>query len=100
VRTDTSAGRYSSAIVSRRLWSVPELRSAELSDLSFGRCACRAADLELRTVLVGMTVNDQRVELSDVPQGACDVCGARVYKAAILHGMEEAMRGRGSDQTG
>jgi hypothetical protein len=41
-----------------------------------------------------MTVRGERVVLSDLPQGACPVCGSRVYKAVTLEGIEAVMRGR------
>jgi hypothetical protein len=40
-----------------------------------------------------MTVDDEVVLLADVPQGACPICGSRVYKAGVLAGIEAVMRG-------
>jgi hypothetical protein len=40
-----------------------------------------------------MTVGDdaEPIVLADVPQGACPVCGSRVYKAAMLERVEGLM---------
>jgi hypothetical protein len=40
-----------------------------------------------------MTVGGERIVLTDVPQGACPLCGSRVYKAGVLEGIEALMRG-------
>jgi YgiT-type zinc finger domain-containing protein len=58
----------------------------------FGRCPCSGI-YEKRTVEVRMTVAGEVVVLSDVPQGACPLCGSRVYKSAVLREIERAMRG-------
>lgn len=41
-----------------------------------------------------MTVDENQIVLSHVPQGACPVCGSRVYKAAELQAIESVMKGR------
>lgn len=38
-------------------------------------------------------VGDEPVVLKNVPQGACPVCGSRVYKAQILERIEASLRG-------
>ena len=40
-----------------------------------------------------MTVNGKVVVLTDVPQGACPLCGSRVYKAEVLERIESLMKG-------
>jgi hypothetical protein len=40
-----------------------------------------------------MTVDGRAEVLTDVPQGACPVCGSRVYKAGVLETIEAFMRG-------
>jgi YgiT-type zinc finger domain-containing protein len=59
---------------------------------AFGRCPCGGV-YEPRVVEVRMTVGGEAVVLSDVPQGACPVCGSRIYKAAVLEEIEAVMRG-------
>ena len=49
----------------------------------YGKCPC-SGQYENRSVEVRMTVNDKRIVLDDIPQGACPVCGSRVYKAEQL----------------
>ena len=60
----------------------------------FGMCPCGGALFERRAVEVRMTVGDDQVVLTDVAQGACPVCGSRVYKAAVLESIEALMHGR------
>jgi hypothetical protein len=59
----------------------------------YGRCPCGGV-YERRFVEVRMTVADEPVHLQDVPQGACPLCGSRVYKANVLESIESVMRGR------
>ncbi len=40
-----------------------------------------------------MTVAGKAVVLSNVPQGACPLCGSRVYKAEVLERIEALMKG-------
>jgi hypothetical protein len=40
-----------------------------------------------------MTVGGDTIVIPDVPQGACPVCGSRVYKARVLEEIEATMRG-------
>jgi hypothetical protein len=42
-----------------------------------------------------MTVDEQVILLENVPQGACPLCGSRVYKAQVLESIERVMVGRG-----
>jgi hypothetical protein len=35
-----------------------------------------------------MTVRGEPVVLTDVPQGACPICGSRVYKTEVLERIE------------
>jgi YgiT-type zinc finger domain-containing protein len=58
---------------------------------AFGGCAC-GGTFEDRVVTVTMTVHDERIVLDDVPQGACPVCGSRVYKLAVLGRIEGLMK--------
>jgi YgiT-type zinc finger domain-containing protein len=58
----------------------------------FGRCACGGV-YERRTVEVRMTVGGETIVIPDVPQGACPLCGSRVYKARVLEEIEAIMRG-------
>jgi YgiT-type zinc finger domain-containing protein len=57
----------------------------------YGRCPCSGA-YENRHVEVRMTVNEKVVVLTNVPQGACQVCGSRVYKAEVLERIETLMK--------
>jgi hypothetical protein len=47
-----------------------------------------------------MTVEGERVQLDMVPQGACPVCGSRVYKAGVIEAVEAMMRGRPTQGSG
>ena len=58
---------------------------------AFGGCPCGGA-FEDRAVTVTMTVHDEKIVLDDVPQGACPVCGSRVYKLAVLGRIEGLMK--------
>lgn len=40
-----------------------------------------------------MTVNNKVVVLTNVPQGACPLCGSRVYKPEVLERIESLMKG-------
>ncbi len=59
----------------------------------YGTCPC-TGKYESRTVEVRMTVGGKAVVLSDVPQGACPLCGSRVYKAEVLERIESLMHQR------
>lgn len=62
--------------------------------MEYGRCPC-GGTYEHRHVEVRMTVADGRlVTLSDVPQGACRLCGSRVYKVHILDSIETLWHSR------
>ena len=53
----------------------------------YGKCPC-GGSYSAAAVEVHMTIGGKPVALSDVPQGRCPSCGARVYKAAILESIE------------
>jgi hypothetical protein len=72
---------------------VPSVRTVALPPPSdYGRCPCGGV-YDNRVVEVRMTVGDKPIVLTDVPQGACPLCGSRVYKAGVLEGIEALMRG-------
>ena len=59
----------------------------------YGSCPC-GGKYESRMVEVTIKgVGDEPVVLKNVPQGACPVCGSRVYKAQILERIEASLRG-------
>lgn len=60
--------------------------------LDYGRCPCTGL-YERRYVEVRMNVGGKRVVLTAVPQGACQRCGSRVYKADVLQRIELLMKG-------
>jgi YgiT-type zinc finger domain-containing protein len=63
----------------------------------WGVCPC-GGRYENRLVEVNMTVEGQKVTLTDVPQGACPNCGSRVYKAEMLARIEGAMKNEPLDR--
>ena len=64
----------------------------ETAHPQYGRCPCSGV-YESRHVEVRMTPNHRdALVVTDVPQGACPVCGSRVYKAAVLCDIERLMR--------
>jgi YgiT-type zinc finger domain-containing protein len=58
----------------------------------YGRCPCSGA-YERKFVEVRMKVQGKVVVLTQVPQGACPMCGSRVYKADVLQRIELLMKG-------
>jgi len=60
--------------------------------LDYGRCPCSGV-YERRFVEVKMNVSGKLVVLTAVPQGACLMCGSRVYKADVLQRIELLMKG-------
>ncbi len=60
--------------------------------LDYGRCPCSGV-YERRFVEVRMNVSGKMVVLTAVPQGACLMCGSRVYKADVLQRIELLMKG-------
>lgn len=60
--------------------------------LDYGRCPCSGV-YERRFVEVRMNVSGKLVVLTAVPQGACLMCGSRVYKADVLQRIELLMKG-------
>ncbi len=61
--------------------------------LDYGTCPC-TGNYEKRSVEVRMTVEGKIVVLNDVPQGACQLCGSRVYKTDLLEYIEATMKRR------
>ena len=59
--------------------------------VSYGECPW-GGHYEARSVEVRITAHDGTIIISDVPQGACPNCGARVYKVAVLERIEAVMR--------
>lgn len=47
-----------------------------------------------------MAVGSRTVVLTAVPQGACPVCGSRVYKPEVLERLEGLMKGGRYDRRG
>lgn len=60
---------------------------------SYGTCPC-SGTYEHRYVDVRFTVGDEVVVLESVAQGACPLCGSRVYKNEVIEDIEATMRGR------
>lgn len=58
----------------------------------YGRCPC-TGQYETRFVEVRINVASKVVVLTNVPQGACRLCGSRVYKAEVLERIESLMKG-------
>jgi YgiT-type zinc finger domain-containing protein len=63
----------------------------------WGRCPC-GGQYEHRLIEVNMTVEGRRITLTDVPQGACPICGSRVYKAETLARIEGVMKNETLDR--
>jgi YgiT-type zinc finger domain-containing protein len=63
----------------------------------YGRCPCSGV-YENRLVEVRMTVGGKVVVLTNVPQGACPLCGSRVYKTEVLERIESLMKGMKYDK--
>lgn len=59
--------------------------------VEYGECPC-GGKYESRVVEVRMTVQGENIVLSDVPQGACPICGSRVYKTDVLERIESLMK--------
>lgn len=68
----------------------------EFLSTEYGRCPC-TGEYENRAVEVRMTVGSEVVVLNDVPQGACPLCGSRVYKAEVLERIEALFHQRELD---
>jgi hypothetical protein len=65
--------------------------------VEYGRCPC-GGTYDHRWVEVRMQVPDgEPIVQTNVPQGACQTCGSRVYKAQILDLLETMWHRRGSD---
>jgi hypothetical protein len=52
--------------------------------IDYGKYPCTGT-YENRTVEVRMTVRGEPVVLGNVPQGACPICGSRVYGPAAVY---------------
>jgi hypothetical protein len=59
--------------------------------IDYGRCPC-SGRYEQRRVEVRMTVAGKVIVLTDLPQGACPICGSRVYKTEVLERIEAVMK--------
>jgi hypothetical protein len=64
---------------------------ASLSEVEYGKCPC-GGRFENREVEVRFATFNPPIVLSRVPQGACPICGSRVYKAQVLEYIECLMR--------
>jgi hypothetical protein len=64
----------------------------EYAKRDYGRCPC-TGQYEGRAVEVRMNVQGKVVVLTEVPQGACPMCGSRVYKSEVLERIESLMKG-------
>ena len=62
-------------------------------EIEYGRCPCTGV-IERRTVEVRLNVNGKIIVLTGVPQGACPMCGSRVYKPEVLEQIEAMMKGK------
>ena len=58
-----------------------------LLEWRYGRCPCSGIYAQ-RRVEVRITIAGSVLVLTDVAQGACPLCGSRVYKAEILQALE------------
>lgn len=59
----------------------------------YGTCPC-GGNYEERSVQIRMTVGDKPIVFYDASQGACSLCGSRVYKADLLEYIEATMKGK------
>ncbi len=66
--------------------------------IDYGKCPCGGV-YENRQVEVRMHVGGKAQVLKDVPQGACPVCGSRVYKTEVLEKLESLMKGESQSAT-
>ena len=62
-------------------------------EYEYGPCGC-GSYFEHRWVEVSTVVAEERVVLTDVPQGACPSCGSRVFKAEILEMIDAIVAGQ------
>ncbi|HVG54579.1 MAG TPA: hypothetical protein VM846_09130 [Vicinamibacterales bacterium] len=61
--------------------------------IEFGKCPCGGGPYREQAVKVRSTTPGRSFEMTDVPQGACDTCGSRVYKLDTLWRIEAVMQG-------
>jgi YgiT-type zinc finger domain-containing protein len=64
--------------------------------VQYGKCPCTGT-YENRTVEVRINVGGEAVVLENVPQGACPLCGSRVYKTEVLERIEALFHQREID---
>jgi YgiT-type zinc finger domain-containing protein len=64
--------------------------------IQYGKCPCTGR-YENRAVEIRMTVGGKSVVLKNIPQGACPLCGSRVYKTEVLERVEALMHQRELD---
>lgn len=57
----------------------------------YGRCPCSGV-YDHRSVEVRLNVQGKVVVLTNIPQGACPLCGSRVYKPEVLERIETLMK--------
>jgi hypothetical protein len=55
--------------------------------VEYGKCPC-GGKYESRVVEVRMMAHGEKIVLTDAPQGACPICGSRVYKTDVLERIE------------
>ncbi|HEY3201332.1 MAG TPA: hypothetical protein VGK55_12360 [Actinomycetes bacterium] len=66
------------------------MATSEITD--FGRCSC-SGEISLRWVEVQFSrPAGEPAMLGNVPQGRCEVCGSRYYRASTLQWIELAFR--------
>ena len=74
------------------MWGIlPASMRIDYGRFDYGRCPC-TGQYEHRFVEVRMTVSARVVVLTNIPQGACPMCGSRVYKAEVLERIESLMQ--------
>jgi len=59
----------------------------------YGKCPCGGV-YQRKLVDVTATVQGESATMTDVPQGACPMCGSVVYKTITLEEVEAFVRGR------
>lgn len=61
-------------------------------EFAYGTCPC-GGKYQSRTVDVTIKrVGGESVVLQNIPQGACPICGSRVYKSQVLRRIEAVVR--------
>jgi hypothetical protein len=67
------------------------VRKEVLMALDYGICPC-SGKYEQRRIEVSMRVKDEQIDLQDIPQGVCPLCGSRVYKTDHLLYLDSIMK--------